>query len=111
MSNGMQKRTRQQRVATVELPPGLWGTLLGNLRRGSVLLRLALAAVVALFLLAFTRGWDPPFSHYEGEIPSRDIVARVNFEVLDPEATKEAKENARRLETTWGSCKALCKND
>ncbi len=97
MSTGNQPRTRQQRVATVELPPGFFGTLLGHLRRGSVLLRLALCAMMAAFLLAFTQGWDPPFNHRENEIPTRDIVARVDFEQVDAEATREARDRARRL--------------
>jgi len=97
MSNGNQKRTRQQRVATVELPPGIWGKFVGQLRRGSVLLRLTLCALVALFLWAFTIGWDPPFTYDLGEIPERDIVARIDFEQPDEEATRKAKQRARDL--------------
>lgn len=99
MSNGNQPqtRTRQQRVATVELPPGTWGTLLGQLRRGSVLLRMTLCALVALFLLIFTQGWDPPFNYRVNEIPVRDIIASVDFEQVDLEATEEARDRARRL--------------
>ncbi|HCK42012.1 MAG TPA: hypothetical protein DHW22_10300, partial [Planctomycetaceae bacterium] len=96
-TNGIQKRTRQQRVATVELPPGVWGTLLSQLRRGSVLLRLALCALVAVFLWAFTYGWEPPFRYQLGEIPQRDIVARVDFDQIDDAATEEAENRARRL--------------
>ena len=97
MSNGNQKRTRQQRVATVELPPGVWGKFVGQLRRGSILLRLALCALVALFLWAFTQGWDPPFTYRQGEIPQRDIVARIDFEQPDFEATSKARQRARDL--------------
>ena len=97
MSEGNQKRTRQQRVAAVELPPGLWGNLLGQLRRGSVLLRLALSCLLAFFLLIFTEGWHPPFSYRVGEIPARDIVASVDFQQLDEVATQEEKEKARQV--------------
>ncbi|MGI9429302.1 MAG: hypothetical protein ACR2NM_11635, partial [Bythopirellula sp.] len=97
MSNGNPTRTRQQRVATVELPPGTWGTLLGQLRRGSVLLRLAMCTLVAVVLLAFTRGWEPPFNYREHQIPVRDIVASIDFEQIDEEATEEARDRARRL--------------
>ena len=97
MSNGSQKRTRQQRVASVELPPGIWGTLVSQIQRGSVLLRLSLCALVALLLWAFTRGWDPPFNHRLGEIPARNSVARVDFEQPDLQATKEAEDRARQL--------------
>lgn len=97
MANGTQKRTRQQRVASVELPPGLWGTLWGNLRRGHVILRLAICALVALLLWGFTRGWEPPFDYRVGQVPYRDVVARVDFEQPDLEATQEAQKRARRL--------------
>ncbi len=95
--NGHQKRTRQQRVATVELPPGFWGTLFVQLQRGNVLLRLAMSALVALVLLACTRGWEPPFHYRLGEIPPRDIVSRLDFEQVDAEATEAARDRARRL--------------
>jgi len=96
-SNGHQKRTRQQRVASVELPPGVWGTLAGQLRRGSILLRLALCALVALLLWAFTRGWEPPLNYRLGQIPQRDIVVRVDFQQPDPKKTEEEREKARQL--------------
>ena len=97
MSQVTKKRTRQQRVATVELPPGFWGNLGHQLQRGSVLLRLALCALVAIVLLVITQGWDPPFRYRLHDIPERDVVASVNFEQLDQEATKEARTRARRL--------------
>jgi hypothetical protein len=96
-TNGIQKKTRQQRVATVELPPGVWGTFIGQLQRGSILLRLALCAIVVVFLWAFTRGWEPPFNYQLNAIPQRDIVARVDFEQIDVAATAEARTRARRL--------------
>jgi putative nucleotidyltransferase with HDIG domain len=97
MSIGSPKRTRQQRVAAVELPPGFWKTLWMNLQRGAVLLRLAMCALAALFLLVFTHAWDPPFRHRLGEIPKRDLIARVDFERPDPDATNKARDEARRL--------------
>ncbi len=97
MSNGNQKRTRLQRVAMVELPPGVWGTLIAQLRRGSVLLRLALCTLAALLLWAFTRGWEPPLNYRLGEIPNRDIVARVDFQQPDSKKTEEEREKARQL--------------
>ncbi|MCH2115583.1 MAG: HDIG domain-containing protein [Pirellulales bacterium] len=96
-NNGNQKRTRQQRVASVELPPGAWGKLLSQLQRGSVLVRLALCAFVAVFLWVFTRGWEPPFNYQLGAIPQRDVVASLDFEQIDEKATEEARNRARRL--------------
>ncbi|MBX3434410.1 MAG: HDIG domain-containing protein [Pirellulales bacterium] len=97
MSAPLQKRTRQQRVAAVELPPGMWATLWANLQRGGVLLRLSLTLIAALFLWGFTRGWDLPLEHRVGEIPARDVIAQVDFSQPDPQATREAKQKARKL--------------
>jgi hypothetical protein len=97
MSIGPPKRTRQRRVTAVELPPGMWKTLWSNLQRGAIILRLILCAVAALFLLIFTRSWDPPFNHRLGEIPQRNVVARVDFVQPDPVATKDARDKARQL--------------
>ncbi len=90
-----QKRTRQQRVAAVELPPGYWKKLYFHLQRGGVLLRLALCAAAAIFLWAFTRGWDPPFSYRVDDVVRRAIVARVNFKQPDPDTTEQNQQRAR----------------
>ena len=97
MSNGTKTRTRQQRVATVELPPGFWGNVINQLQRGSVILRLGLCGLLALILLVFTNGWDPPFDFRVGEVPARDIVTSVEFDQEDVEATAKRKEEARRF--------------
>ncbi|MEM9353795.1 MAG: HDIG domain-containing metalloprotein [Planctomycetota bacterium] len=97
MANGNQKRTRQQRVASVELPPGPWATALHQLQRGAVLLRLGLCVLLAVVLWGLSHGWEPPFEPREGDVPFRDIVARVDFKQPDIEATAEARKKARDL--------------
>lgn len=101
MSAGSKKRTRSERVASVELPPGLWGSLRMHLRRGHVLVRLALCTVAAIALWVITQGWLPPQPYHLGDIPPRDITARVQFEKLDVKATAEAREQARKLAVAW----------
>ena len=44
MSTGSKKKRRIDRVTSVELPPGVLGNLWGHLRRGHVLVRLAMCA-------------------------------------------------------------------
>jgi putative nucleotidyltransferase with HDIG domain len=75
----------------------MWKSLWANIQRGSVLLRLALCALAALFLWAFTRSWDPPFNYRVGEIPRRNLVARFDFKQIDQVATTKAREDARQL--------------
>lgn len=97
MANVPQKRTRQQRVATVELPPGYWGSLWGHLQRGAVLLRVGICAIAALLMLVLTQGWDPPFRYRLNQVPDRSIVASVDFEQPDLVATADARKQARQL--------------
>jgi putative nucleotidyltransferase with HDIG domain len=97
MSTGSKKKRRIDRVTSLELPPGVWGNLWDNLRRGYVLVRLALCALAAILLWIITSGWSPPFPYHWGEVPKRDVVARIQFERPDPEATEKAKEQARIL--------------
>jgi putative nucleotidyltransferase with HDIG domain len=97
MSTGSKKRTRSERVAAVELPPGVWGHLRLHLRRGHVLVRLSLCAVAAIVLWVMTRGWDPPLAYRLGDVPQRDVTARLQFEQIDVQATQDARAQARRL--------------
>jgi hypothetical protein len=83
MSTGSKKKRRIDRVTSVELPPGVLGNLWGHLRRGHVLVRLALCAITALLLWGITRGWAPALPYHRGDVPRRDIVARTQFERED----------------------------
>src|SRR5262245_45767065 len=96
MSTGSKKKRRIDRVTSVELPPGVFGNLLGQLRRGHVLVRLALCAVTAVILWGITSGWAPPLPYHLGDVPSRDVVARTEFKREDAKATEDKRESARR---------------
>jgi len=78
------------------MPPGVWKTFWTNLQRGRVLLRLGLCAVAACALCLVAKCWDPPFRRRIGETPPRNLVARVDFEQLDAEATRDARRRARQ---------------
>ena len=97
MSTGSKKKRRIDRVTSVELPPGLLGSLWAHLRRGHVLVRLALCGVTALLLWGITSGWAPTLQYHRGDVPRRDIVSRTQFEREDPEETRKARELARSL--------------
>jgi putative nucleotidyltransferase with HDIG domain len=84
-------------VATITLPKGLFGRTLESLRQGEVLLRLALSALAALLMWAMTSAWAPPFEYHKHEVPTRNIVARVDFEQDDPKATEDAQKQALAL--------------
>ena len=87
MSTGSKKKRRIDRVASVELPPGVFGNMLSHLRRGHVLVRLAMCAVTAVLLWTITHGWTTPMPYHLGDVPQRDIVARTEFAREDQGST------------------------
>jgi len=87
-------RRRIKRGSSVEVPQGFWGTLLENVSRSEVLLRLALCLGAALVLLLIMHGWSEPFPFRAGMVPPRGVVARVPFEKPDAERTRTAQERA-----------------
>jgi len=97
MSTAGQKRTRSERVAALELPPGPWEQVWIGLRSRDMLGRMALGLVAAVLMCLVIRAWEPPLPYRSGYAPPRDIVARVPFAKVDPEATKLARERARSL--------------
>lgn len=99
MSNPTPKRTRSDRVAAVELPPGRWTALYRSLQRGPVVMRLMLCGLAAMIMWLVTQGWAPPLEYRFGEIPHRNIVARVSFAVENQDETDQARERARQNAT------------
>jgi len=87
-------RRRIKRGSSVEVPHGFWGTLLENVSRSEVLLRLALCLGAALVLLMLMHGWSEPFPFRAGMVAPRGVVARVPFEKPDAERTRTAQERA-----------------
>ena len=97
-STGNPKRTRSDRVATLKLPPGTIERAWNTLWRGDVILRLSLCFVTALAAWIITGFWNPPFEYRLGDVSTRNVVSRVSFEIIDPQKTELAREEARRLQ-------------
>ena len=95
MATGGQKRTRLERVAALELPPGSWERVWNTLCRGRVLTRIGMSVLTAVALCVVMRGWHPPFSHRAYYVPARDVIARVQFSAVKP-VDDDARDRARR---------------
>jgi putative nucleotidyltransferase with HDIG domain len=95
MANGVKKRSRLERVAALELPPGQFLTALQQARRPDVALRLALCVLAAIALWAVGGGWHPPFGYQLGDVPQRDILASVTFKEPNQLLTDQARQEAR----------------
>jgi cyclic-di-AMP phosphodiesterase PgpH len=96
MSTGNRKRTRWERVAALELPPGALERTWDYLHRGDVLARLGLCVLTIAGLFFVTKAWSIPLGFYRNYTPTRDIVAKVEFQAADPEQTREARAQAKR---------------
>ena len=95
MTNGSQKRTRLERVAALELPPGALERAVLYLRSRDVLIRMGLCVLAAIAMWLMMRGWAAPFSYRSGFEPPRDIISRVAFEIPDRSATEKEIERVR----------------
>ncbi len=58
--------------------------------------RLAPALLAAVVVWLGLRPWNPPLPHRLGDVPTRDLVARVRFSVSDPRGTEQARNLARQ---------------
>lgn len=94
MAGGVQRRTRSERVAALELPPSQWERAWASLSRRDVLGRVALALLAAALMTALIAAWNPPFSYHVGDVPTRDIISRVAFQRANPEKTLLARHQA-----------------
>ena len=90
------KRTRSERVASLQMEPSELSTWLRDLLTGAVLLRIGSAFLAAIAILLIQRGWEPAFSFREGDIPQRAIVARVPFDLVDVAKTAVLRDQQRR---------------
>ena len=95
MSTGNPSRTRSDRVAAAVTPRNRLIRLWDQLNQRSVLLRLSMCVLAAIVLWLATAGWAPPLGYRKNDIPSRDIVARVDFSREDIGATQTARSRAR----------------
>ncbi|MBX3421194.1 MAG: HDIG domain-containing protein [Pirellulaceae bacterium] len=96
MASSNPVRTRSERVASLQLEPSALRRQLNKLLAGKSLLHLAIA-VGSIGIIVFTlQGWVPPFTYREGQIPDRDIVARVAFDLVDDQQTKLLRDQRRR---------------
>src|SRR5580658_9906232 len=96
MANGSQRRTRSERVAALELPPGRWERAWIGVCHHDFLARAGLALGAAAAICLIVRAWDPPIHWRDGMAPSHFLTSRVAFSLKDQNATDEARKKAER---------------
>ena len=88
-------RTRSDRVAALELPPGMWERVWAVVCTRDILARVGLILLGSAAMCIVIEGWNPPFEYRTGYTPSHNLVARAAFSSPNPEATKLAQLRAR----------------
>ncbi len=96
MAPSTTKRTRSERVASIQLEPSSLHRWLRQFMTSKNLLQVALAIIAAVLIVVILRGWRPSFAYREGQIPQRDIVARVAFDMIDSGQTEMLRKQKRR---------------
>jgi hypothetical protein len=84
-------RTRSERVAALELPPGLWERVWATLCTRDSLARIGLIFLASVAMCFVIEGWNPPFGYRTGYTPPHNLVARVSFTNPNPNATELAQ--------------------
>ncbi|MEO1527005.1 MAG: HDIG domain-containing metalloprotein [Planctomycetota bacterium] len=92
--NGQNKtRTRQERIESLGIPKPRLVQWWNDSDKAAWSIRVTIAVVAALAVLTICRAWEPRFAFRTASVPSRDVIARVNFEVEN-----ELETEALRLE-------------
>ena len=94
MSGASKQRTRQERIDSLGIQKPRLVQWWQDSDKADFTIRVGVAVVAALALLILCQTWQPPFAYRRGEIPARDLVTRVSFEVLNESETKAAQVRA-----------------
>lgn len=97
--NGQGKtRANQQRIDSLGIPkPRLIQWWLDSDKQDWAI-RVTMVLIAALALLVVCQAWRPRFSYHVGDMPARDIIARVSFEIENEAETEQAQlEKLREL--------------
>ncbi|OYP28920.1 HD family phosphohydrolase [Rhodopirellula sp. MGV] len=96
--NGQSKtRTRQERIESLGIPKPRFVQWWIDSDKADWAVRAAIGLFAAAALLIICRTWEPRFAFRSGLIPTRDVIAKVDFEVEN-----EIETHARRLQQILG---------
>lgn len=96
MASSTTKRTRSERVASLQLEPSSLSRWMRQFLTGKSLVQSGLALCAAALIVLILQGWRPAFSYREGQIPERDVVSRVAFDMVDASQTEMLRKQKRR---------------
>ncbi|TWU04611.1 HD family phosphohydrolase [Stieleria varia] len=92
MSGGKtHKRTSQERIESLGIPKPRFIQWWKSSDKADWSMRIGIAVVAAITLLVACQTWRPSFAFRSGAIPTRNLIARVTFDVEDRTQTEELK--------------------
>ncbi len=91
------KRSRSSRVSEIVSASTLLGRIGERLRNRGVLLRLFLCSLATILLVVGVKAWESPFRYRLNDYAPLGIQSRVDFEMIDEEETRRAREEAIAL--------------
>lgn len=101
MAPSTTKRTRSERVASLQLQPSSLSRWTRQVFTAKSLLQAGLALCAATAIVIALEGWKPAFEFREGQILERNVVARVAFDVVDQGQTEMLRKQKRREVLTF----------
>ena len=90
MSGAKTKRSSQERIESLGIPKHRFIEWWNASDKADWSIRFSMAFFAAVFLLLLCQTWKPSFAFRSGAIPTRDLIARVTFDVEDKTKTEAA---------------------
>ncbi len=103
MSGASKQRTRPERIDSLGLQKPRLVQWWQDSDKADFMIRIAMAVIAAIALLALCETWKPSFAHRRGQIPARDLITRVTFEVPNETETKSLRDRKRREQLAFYS--------
>jgi putative nucleotidyltransferase with HDIG domain len=97
MSGASKQRSQKERIESLGIPKPRFVEWWQRSDKADGSIRIVMAVVAAVAMLVLCQTWRPPFAYRANEIPDRDLVTRVSFDVIDDEQT-EAERDRRAAE-------------
>ncbi len=92
MSGASKQRSQKERIESLGIQKPRFVEWWQRSDKADGAIRIAMALVAAAAMLAACRTWRPPFAYRTGEIPDRNLITRVTFDVIDVQKTNLLKE-------------------
>jgi cyclic-di-AMP phosphodiesterase PgpH len=96
MSGASKQRTRQERLDSLGIQKPRLVQWWQESDKSDWTVRMGIALFAGSLLLICCHTWQPPFSYRLGEIPARDLITRVSFEVPNKTETDVIRNRKKR---------------